>query len=64
MSNIQVDLSNIYKFVPKADIMALQDEMNLYYPGLLNKTGIGNNFRFPLMLFGIEDIKILNPFHP
>ena len=44
MSNIQVDLSNIYKFVPKADIMALQDEMNRYYPGLLNKTGIGNNF--------------------
>jgi len=44
MSNIKVDLSNIYRFVSEADVDLLQDEMNKYYPGLLQKTGLGSNF--------------------
>ncbi len=44
MNNIKIDLTNIYRFVPESDVMAMQGEMDRYYPGLLNKTGLGSNF--------------------
>jgi glucose-6-phosphate isomerase len=44
MSSIKIDLGQIYRFVPESEILAMQGEMDRYYPGLLNKTGLGNNF--------------------
>jgi glucose-6-phosphate isomerase len=44
MSNITLDLSNIYRFVPENHVLNLQDEINRYYPGLLDKSGVGSNF--------------------
>lgn len=44
MNNIKLELSNIYPFISEQEVMKLQEEMNRYYPGLLNKTGLGSNF--------------------
>jgi glucose-6-phosphate isomerase len=44
MYNIQIDLSNIKKFVPDEKIQSLQKEIDLHYPSLWNKTGRGNDF--------------------
>lgn len=44
MTNISIDLSNIYQFIGEAQVLSLQPEIDLHYPALLNKTGKGNDF--------------------
>jgi len=44
MNNIQIDLSNIKRFVSEDKIQSLQKEIDLHYPSLWEKTGKGNDF--------------------
>jgi glucose-6-phosphate isomerase len=44
MSQISIDLSKVYSFVPESNIQSLQKEIDLHYPALWNKTGRGNDF--------------------
>lgn len=44
MTNIQIDLSNVYSFINEKTILAMQAEVDKHYRSLLNKTGKGSDF--------------------
>jgi len=44
MNQVKIDLSNILNFISEEAIRSFQDEIDLHYPTLFNKTGKGNDY--------------------
>lgn len=44
MSDIKIDITNIFDFVPESKIISMQEQISKCHKTIINKTGKGNNF--------------------